>query len=143
MGLAIFRNLLHFAKEETSSLLIGCKVLEWTRHLMSLKRFSDEEMLADIQFLQMELSSIYQNLRSVLLEIHVISSFDQYATEIKSGMLSWTPPHRSDAFWKMHVGHLLDNEKDLLRCVLVLLILQTPHIAPGGSFNVGQSRCCS
>lgn len=120
MGLAIFRNLLRFAREETSSLLIGCKVLEWTRHLILLKRFSDEEMLADIQFLQTELSSIYQNLRFLLC--FYFSSFDQYATEIKSGMLSWTPPHRSDAFWKMHVNHFLDNEKDLLRYAILFIL---------------------
>ena len=27
------------------------------------------------------------------------SSFDEYATEVKSGRLEWSPVHRSDKFW--------------------------------------------
>ena len=29
----------------------------------------------------------------------VYSSFDEYATEVKSGRLEWSPVHRSDKFW--------------------------------------------
>ena len=27
------------------------------------------------------------------------SSWDEYATEVKSGRLEWSPVHRSDKFW--------------------------------------------
>ena len=29
----------------------------------------------------------------------VLSSFDEYTAEVRSGRLEWSPVHRSDKFW--------------------------------------------
>jgi V-type H+-transporting ATPase subunit H len=33
----------------------------------------------------------------------VFSTFDEYASEVESGHLSWSPTHESEEFWKENV----------------------------------------
>ena len=45
------------------------------------------------------------NVQSLFICVHVMyvpvhcSSWDEYAAEVKSGRLEWSPVHRSDKFW--------------------------------------------
>lgn len=42
-------------------------------------------------------------------------SFDEYAVEIRSGRLSWTPVHQSEKFWVENAAKLNETNFELLR----------------------------
>jgi hypothetical protein len=42
-------------------------------------------------------------------------SFDEYAVEIRSGRLSWTPVHQSEKFWVENAAKLNEVNFELLR----------------------------
>ncbi|CAF4522876.1 unnamed protein product, partial [Didymodactylos carnosus] len=48
-------------------------------------------------------------------------SFDEYAIEVRSGRLSWSPVHKSEKFWRENVARLNDGNFELLRMLLKLL----------------------
>lgn len=77
--LAVFRNLIEkpdkaqVAKEHCIA-MVQCKVLKQLS-IFEQRRFDDEDIAADVEFLSEKLQSSVQDL----------SSFDEYATEVKSG----------------------------------------------------------
>lgn len=45
-------------------------------------------------------------------------TFEQYASELETGKLEWSPPHKSETFWKENASKLEENNYVLLRQVL-------------------------
>jgi V-type H+-transporting ATPase subunit H len=45
-------------------------------------------------------------------------TYDEYASELASGHLSWTPVHESDDFWKENAVKLNDKDHEQLKYVL-------------------------
>lgn len=84
--------------------MLGTKLLTYIEQLQE-KNFSDDEMLTDIEMLSSELGSAFTSL----------NSYEEYYAEIKSGFLHWSPPHRSNIFWKDNAHKLLDNNAELLK----------------------------
>ena len=90
--------------------MIGARILQFLDS-GSIKKVSDEEMTSDINVLKEKLSIAIQNL----------NSFDEYASEIKSGILTWSPPHQSDLFWKDNASRLELNDCEILHILTNLL----------------------
>jgi V-type H+-transporting ATPase subunit H len=42
------------------------------------------------------------------------TTFDEYASEVRSGHLRWSPPHRNPAFWRENARRILDEERGAL-----------------------------
>jgi V-type H+-transporting ATPase subunit H len=42
------------------------------------------------------------------------TTFDQYAAELQSGHLRWSPPHRNPTFWKDNARRILDDANGAL-----------------------------
>jgi V-type H+-transporting ATPase subunit H len=42
------------------------------------------------------------------------TTFDEYAAELNSGHLRWSPPHRSPTFWAENARRILDQDKGAL-----------------------------
>lgn len=53
--------------------------------------------------------------------MHCFSTFEQYASEIETGKLEWSPPHKSDVFWKENAYKLEEHNYQLLRSLARLL----------------------
>lgn len=102
IGVALWRNLLERAKDDVLTILIGAKALDFVSSCLK-KTFSDPDLMEDLIFLSAELEKA----------ILKLSSFDEYASEIKSGNLDWTPPHKSDLFWRDNAARF--HETELLR----------------------------
>lgn len=102
----------NFVRISDSSLpvLIGMKALEFLETFEG-KKLADEELSKDMEFLKQKLYLAYQNL----------NSFDEYFSEVKSGNLEWSPPHKSDLFWRENVHRLNDNNYEVLRLLSDLL----------------------
>lgn len=42
------------------------------------------------------------------------TTFDEYAAELKSGHLRWSPPHRNPTFWRENARRILEDERGAL-----------------------------
>ncbi|PVV02051.1 hypothetical protein BB560_003507 [Smittium megazygosporum] len=54
-------------------------------------------------------------------KVSKISTWDEYKSQVKCGMLSWTPEHSSDVFWKMNYMRMNENEFEVLKLLSGLL----------------------
>jgi len=112
---AVFRNLIEKPEDEQickehSIAMVQSKVL---KHLdiLQQRKFEDEDIQADITFLSEKL----------MASIVDLSSFDEYATEIKSGRLEWSPVHKSERFWRESAARLCEKNYELLKILIALL----------------------
>ncbi|KAJ1719797.1 H(+)-transporting V1 sector ATPase subunit H [Coemansia erecta] len=70
-----------------------------------------------------------QDLRSDVAELAealaghsgAMSTWDEYLTELASGKLQWSPAHRSEAFWKMHVRRMDEDNHRVVRLLAEVL----------------------
>jgi V-type H+-transporting ATPase subunit H len=71
--------------------------------LNSLKsrHLTDEDALEDLQSLN-DLLEEYTKTQT---------TFDEYAAEINSGHLRWSPPHRNPTFWRENARRILEENK--------------------------------
>lgn len=65
------------------------------------RHLSDEDLLEELK-----------NLNEMLDEYtKTQTTFDEYAAEVNSGHLRWSPPHRNPTFWAENARKILDFEK--------------------------------
>lgn len=108
--------------------MVQCKVLKQLS-ILEQRKFDDEDIAADIVFLNEKLQASVQDL----------SSFDEYSTEIKSGRLEWSPVHKSAKFWRENAGRLNEKNHELLRILVHLLeTSKDPLVLSVGSFDIGE-----
>ncbi|XP_008217756.1 V-type proton ATPase subunit H isoform X2 [Nasonia vitripennis] len=131
--LAVFRNLIEkvedsqVAKEHCIA-MVQCKVLKQLS-ILSQRKFDDEDITDDIEFLNDKLQASVQDL----------SSFDEYATEVKSGRLEWSPVHKSGKFWRENSSRLNEKNYELLRILVHLLeTSKDPLVLSVACFDVGE-----
>ncbi|XP_043475459.1 V-type proton ATPase subunit H isoform X1 [Leptopilina heterotoma] len=131
--LAVFRNLIEkvgdaqVAKEHCIA-MVQCKVLKQLS-ILGQRKFDDEDITGDIDFLNDKLQASVQDL----------SSFDEYSTEVKSGRLEWSPVHKSGKFWRENAGRLNEKNYELLRILVHLLeTSKDPLVLSVASFDIGE-----
>jgi len=131
--LAVFRNIIEKpeeteVKKENCISMVQCKVLKQLE-LLEQRKFDDEDITEDIEFLNEKLNASVQDL----------SSFDEYITEVKSGRLEWSPVHRSEKFWRENAHHLNDKNYELLKILISLLeTSQDPLVLSVACFDLGE-----
>ncbi|CAG8696189.1 6690_t:CDS:2, partial [Acaulospora colombiana] len=106
-----FKNLVDKAPEANLPAMLVAKLLNFCINL-SARQWHDEEIKEDIAFLTAQLQENF----------HSLTTFDEYASEIRSGMLQWTPPHESEQFWRQNVTKLNEKDYELLRILARLLV---------------------
>ncbi|KAG7312217.1 hypothetical protein JYU34_001686 [Plutella xylostella] len=108
--------------------MVQCKVLKQLS-ILEQKRSDDEDIMNDVDFLNERLQASVQDL----------SSFDQYATEIKSGRLEWSPVHKSAKFWRENAARLNERGQELLRTLVHLLERSAdPVVLAVACYDVGE-----
>ncbi|XP_049856051.1 V-type proton ATPase subunit H isoform X4 [Schistocerca gregaria] len=131
--LAVFRNLIETPEDSQVSkehciAMVQCKVLKQLS-ILEQRKLDDEDIVADIEFLNEKLQASVQDL----------SSFDEYATEVKSGRLEWSPVHKSAKFWRENAGRLNEKNYELLRILIHLLeTSKDPLVLSVASFDIGE-----
>merc|ERR1719423_197623 len=131
--LAVFRNLIEKpeeadVKKENCISMVQSKVLKQLE-LLEQRKFDDEDIVEDIEYLTEKLNASVQDL----------SSFDEYVTEIKSGRLEWSPVHRSEKFWRENAHHLNDKNYELLKILIQLLETSAdPLVLCVACFDLGE-----
>lgn len=68
---------------------------------LSGRHLTDPDLLEDLSSLK-EMVEEYTKTQT---------TFDEYAAEVNSGHLRWSPPHRSATFWAENARKILDYEK--------------------------------
>nr|QCX41892.1 V-type proton ATPase subunit H [Coleomegilla maculata]QCX41893.1 V-type proton ATPase subunit H [Coleomegilla maculata] len=130
--LAVFRNLIEKPEDPQVSkehciAMVQSKVLKQLA-ILEQRKFEDEDVTADVEFLTEKLQSSVQDL----------SSFDEYATEIKSGRLEWSPVHKSK-FWRENAQRLNEKNYELLRILIHLLETSKDALVLSvASFDIGE-----
>ncbi|KAI8998886.1 ATPase V1 complex subunit H [Trametes punicea] len=125
---ATFRNLVSKAPQANLPAMLVAQLLPFAKNL-SGRKWTDEDITEDIQFLRDELSARFESL----------TTYDEYRSELLSGHLSWTPVHESDLFWKENATKLNDNDYELLKILIRLLNESNdPVVLAVASHDVGQ-----
>ncbi|KAG0046843.1 H(+)-transporting V1 sector ATPase subunit H [Gryganskiella cystojenkinii] len=104
------RNLVEKAPESNLAAMAAVKLLTFTENL-STRKWSDGEILEDVNYLKAELEENFQTL----------TTFEVYQAELQSGRLTWSPPHQSDLFWTKNWRELKKENYALLRILARLL----------------------
>lgn len=68
------------------------------------RHLTDEDLLEDLESLK------------VMVEEYTKTqtTFDEYAAEVHSGHLRWSPPHKNEAFWRENAQRIIDEEKGVI-----------------------------
>lgn len=108
--------------------MLVADVLSLVQHL-SGRKWADQELMEDLQFIQEELETSQQNL----------TKFELYASEVETGKLEWSPPHQSEIFWKENVERFNEHDNQLLKQLTRLLYsTQQPNILAIALHDLGQ-----
>lgn len=125
--ISAWRNMLAQCPSVAVPVMIGAKLLEYLESL-GANKVADQEVCADVSVLRDALAHAYQS----------INSYDEYASEIKSGKLEWSPPHKSDLFWRDNAARLQENDCELLRLLAKYLEPETdPKIMAIAASDIG------
>jgi V-type H+-transporting ATPase subunit H len=71
---------------------------------MQSRHLSDPDLLEDLKSLT-EMTDDYTLTQT---------TFDQYAAEVHTGHLRWSPPHRNETFWHENARRIIDEDKGAL-----------------------------
>ncbi|KAG8900908.1 H(+)-transporting V1 sector ATPase subunit H [Tulasnella sp. 403] len=125
---ATYRNLIVKAPSANLPAMLVAKLLPFVKNL-STRKWSDEEIVEDIQFLKEELTKNFESL----------TTYDEYTSELSSGHLSWTPVHDSETFWKENATKLNDRDYEQLKTLVKLLKeASDPLVLAVAAHDVGQ-----
>ncbi|KAG0179240.1 H(+)-transporting V1 sector ATPase subunit H [Apophysomyces sp. BC1034] len=105
---ATFKNLIDRAPKANLSAMLVARLLPFAEHL-SDRKWSDQDVVDDIEFIKTELQSNFEN------------TFEVYASELETGKLEWSPPHQSDNFWRQNAARLDEDDHKLLKVLSRLL----------------------
>ncbi|KAJ7871511.1 ATPase V1 complex subunit H [Mycena olivaceomarginata] len=121
---ATFRNLVVKAPSNNLPAMLVAQLLPFAKNLCT-RKWSDEDIVEDVQFLRDELNTNFQSLTIARNSPH--------------GHLSWTPVHESDDFWKENAIKLNDKDHEQLK-VLVKLLKESsdPVVLAVAAHDVGQ-----
>ncbi|KAI9484895.1 armadillo-type protein [Zychaea mexicana] len=128
VAIATLKNLVEKAPSENLASMLVAKLLPFTENL-STRKWSDPDILEDIDYVKERLQENFQSL----------TTFEQYASEVETGKLEWSPPHKSETFWKENASRLEENNFQLLRQLARILSTATsPVILSVAANDIGQ-----
>ncbi|KAF2869880.1 vacuolar ATP synthase subunit H [Massariosphaeria phaeospora] len=99
----LLSTLMNLLQTNRQSLLPAAVLARLPTLLGSLKsrHLTDEDALQDLQSLN-ELLEEYTKTQT---------TFDEYAAELQSGHLRWSPPHRNPTFWRDNARRILEDSR--------------------------------
>lgn len=125
--LAIFVNLLKHSKQSTLATFLALPI-QPTLNNLSSRRWNDAELQTDLDTITEQLQSSFAS----------ISNWDEYSSELQSGLLRWSPVHTDDDFWKNQSGALLKDNNWGLNRLFSLLDSQDQQILHITLYDISQ-----
>ncbi|CAO3643482.1 unnamed protein product [Cunninghamella echinulata] len=114
VSIATLKNLVEKAPAENLAAMLVAKLLPFTENLLT-RKWTDSDILDDLEYLKERLQENFQSL----------TTFEHYASEVETGKLEWSPPHKSEVFWKENAHKLEENNFQLLRSLARILSTST------------------
>ncbi|KAI8390886.1 ATPase V1 complex subunit H [Radiomyces spectabilis] len=128
VAIATLKNLVELAPAENLAAMLVAKLLPFTENLAA-RKWSDADIVEDVEYVKERLQESFQSL----------TTFEQYASEVETGKLEWSPPHKSEAFWKENSSRLDENNYSLLRALARILSTSTnPTVLAIACNDIGQ-----
>ncbi|KAJ3415272.1 H(+)-transporting V1 sector ATPase subunit H [Chytridiales sp. JEL 0842] len=122
------KNMLTKSPQENMVPMLGNKLLTVCEVLLT-RKWTDTEIAEDLELIRSELANVVVGL----------STFDEYASEVKSGKLDWSPVHLSEQFWKQNAGKLSEKDYELVRILSRLISTSTnPLVLSVAAHDIGQ-----
>ncbi|KAI5983764.1 armadillo-type protein [Pisolithus albus] len=121
------QNLVTKAPSANLPAMLVSELLPFTKNLAAAK-WSDEDILEDIQFVRDELERNFASL----------TTYDVYTSELASNHLSWTPVHESEEFWRENAHRLHERDFAQLKALIQLLDSSDPVTLAVAVHDVGQ-----
>jgi len=109
--LATFKNLVIASPSHNLPALLLAKASPYMQQLQQSRKWSDEDLREDVDFLQDELKRAKQRL----------TTYDEYSSELESGQLTWSPPHEDAEFWRENAPKLNNKNSEQLKSLINLL----------------------
>ncbi|KAI6151039.1 ATPase V1 complex subunit H [Pisolithus tinctorius] len=125
--IATFRNLVTKAPSANLPAMLVSELLPFTKNLAAGK-WSDEDILEDIQFVRDELETNFASL----------TTYDVYTSELATGRLAWTPVHESEEFWRENAHKLNERDYAQMKALIQLLDRDDPVTLAVAVHDVGQ-----
>lgn len=98
LAIASLVNIVNMAPEIGIPTLISHSALSLIKTL-SDRKWTDDELIDDLNTLGTILQEKFDSM----------TTFDEYNSEIVGKKLTWSPPHRSDMFWKQNITEFKQN----------------------------------
>ncbi|KAJ2825180.1 H(+)-transporting V1 sector ATPase subunit H [Coemansia sp. 'formosensis'] len=108
---ALWTNLLRLAAAHNVPAMLVARVPACLATLGAGRSFKDEDLRADLKQLAEDLAE----------HTGVMTTWDEYLNELASGKLAWSPAHRSEQFWKMHIRRMDEQDHRVVRQLADLL----------------------
>ncbi|KAF8064414.1 armadillo-type protein [Lyophyllum atratum] len=125
---ATFRNLVAKAPVITIPDMLDAQLLPFLKNL-STRKWQDDDVLEDVQFLRDELNADSQ----------ILATYDKYTSKLSSGHPLWMSGRESERFWSTNAERLNDNNCEQLKTLLGLLKDSTdPLVLAIAAHDVGQ-----
>lgn len=110
LAVALLVNAVTLAPKETISSLLVNQGLTFVGTL-SERKWADEELVADLQTLKDTLQTAFDSM----------TTFDEYKNELESKKLSWSPPHRSEGFWRENAEEFKAHDWKVLKALVDII----------------------
>jgi len=126
LSIASLRNVLD--KAENNNEMIDAGFVRMLA-ILSNKKWGDDDIVDDLKTLSEALAK----------NMVVLSSFDMYKKEIMSGLLTWSPVHKSEKFWRESATRFEENDYQLLSAIRN--VLQTsidPTVLSVACYDIGE-----
>ncbi|PAV24369.1 ATPase V1 complex subunit H [Pyrrhoderma noxium] len=125
---ATFRNLVTKAPSQNLPSMLVAQLLPFAKSLCT-RKWTDEDIVEDVQFLRDELKANFDSL----------TTWEEYIAELESGHLSWSPVHESDTFWQENASKLGEKDNAQLKLLVKLLNESTdPVVLAVATHDLGQ-----
>ncbi|KAJ2488865.1 H(+)-transporting V1 sector ATPase subunit H [Coemansia sp. RSA 2050] len=108
---ALWVNLLRLAAPANVPAMLVGRVPACLATLGAGRSFKDEDLRTDLKQLSEDLAE----------HTGVMTTWDEYLNELASGKLAWSPAHRSEQFWKLHIRRMDENDHRVVRQLADLL----------------------
>ncbi|KAJ2337456.1 H(+)-transporting V1 sector ATPase subunit H [Coemansia sp. RSA 2681] len=103
--IALWANLLRLAAAANVPAMLVARVPACLATLGAGRSFKDEDLRSDLKQLADDLAE----------HTGVMTTWDEYLNEVASGKLAWSPAHRSEQFWKLHVRRMDEHDHRVVR----------------------------
>lgn len=104
ISVATLVNMVNQAPKVSIGSLISQSAMPMLKTLKD-RKWADDELIEDLQYLSDHLQE----------EFDLMTTFDEYNSELSTKKLKWTPPHRSDSFWRENAFKFKEHDWSALK----------------------------